>query len=73
MNGAYRWQHFIGSSVGSIDISADSKTLAVSTYAGFISIIRLNAGHQPSSQIGNGNHFEERRWIFWKDESPLIW
>jgi hypothetical protein len=72
-DGAYRWQHFIGSSVGSIDISDDRRTLAVSTYAGFLSIIRLDAGHQQPYQIGNGNHLEERRWIFWKDETPLIW
>jgi hypothetical protein len=72
-DGAYRWQHFIGSSVTSMDISADGQTLAVSTCAGFLSIIRLDAGHQAAHQIGNGNHLEERRWIFWKGESPLIW
>jgi hypothetical protein len=73
-DGTYRWQHFIGSSVGDIDISADGLRLAVSTAAGFLSIIRLDAGRQPPYQIGNGNHFEERRWIFWKGEpAPLIW
>jgi hypothetical protein len=73
-DGAYRWQHFIGSSVGDIDISADGVRLAVSTAAGFLSIIRLDAGSQQPYQIGNGNHLEERRWIFWKGEpTPLIW
>ena len=73
-DGTYRWQHFIGSSVGDIDISADGLKLLVSTAAGFLSIISLDAGRQPSYQIGNGNHLEERRWIFWKGEpAPLIW
>ncbi len=72
--GEARWRHFIGSSVGDIDISADGKTLAVSTYAGFLSIIKLDAGMQAPYQIGNGNHLETRRWIFWKNEpNPLIW
>ncbi len=72
--GTYRWQHFIGSSIGDIDISADGLRLAVSTAAGFLSIIRLDAGCQAPHQIGNGNHLEERRWNFWKDEpAPLIW
>jgi hypothetical protein len=69
-----RWRHFIGSSIGAIDISPDGKTLVVSTYAGFISIIRLDAGQQAPYQIGNGNHLELRRWLFWKKEPrPLIW
>jgi hypothetical protein len=72
--GRYRWQQFIGSSVGDIDLSADGRHLAVSTYAGFLSIFRLDAGEQHPYQIGNGNHLEECRWIFWKGErAPLIW
>ena len=72
--GRYRWQQFIGSSVGDIDLSADGRRLAVSTYAGFLSIFHLDAGQQHPYQIGNGNHLEERRWIFWKGEpAPLIW
>ena len=68
------WQLFIGSSVGDIDISADGKTLVVSTYAGFLSIIKLDAGEQMPYQIGNSKHMETRRWIFWKNEpKPLIW
>jgi len=70
----YRWQQFIGSSVGDIDLSADGRRLAVSTYAGFLSIFHLDAGQQHPYQIGNGNHLEERRWVFWKGERmPLIW
>jgi hypothetical protein len=72
--GKYRWQQFVGSSIGDIDLSADGRRLAVSTYAGFLSIFRLDAGEQHPHQIGNGNHLEERRWVFWKGEpAPLIW
>lgn len=74
LDGKRRWEQFIGSSVGDIDISPDGKTLVVSTYAGFISIFQLDANTQAPHQIGNGNHLEKRRWIFWKNEkSPLIW
>jgi hypothetical protein len=74
MAGNPRWQHFVGSSIGDMDISPDGKTLVVSTYAGFISIIKLDAGERPAYQIGTGNHIEQRRWIFWKNEpTPLIW
>jgi len=72
--GEHQWEHFIGSSIGSMDISPDGKTLVVSTYAGYISIINLDAGTQPAYQIGTGNHEEIRRWLFWKNEpKPLIW
>ncbi|MDL2284272.1 WD40 repeat domain-containing protein [Oxalobacter sp. OttesenSCG-928-P03] len=72
--GEYRWQHFIGSTINAMDMSADGKKLVVSTYAGFISLIELDAGRQQPYQIGNGNHYEERRWIFWKNEpAPLTW
>jgi len=73
-DGNFRWQVFIGSSIGSIDITPDLKTLVVSTYAGFISFIELDAGSKPDFQIGVGDHREAYRWIFWKNErAPLIW
>lgn len=72
--GELRWEHFIGSSIGDIDISSDGKTLIVSTAAGFLSIIQLDVGKQPPYQIGTGNHMELHRWIFWRGEDrPLIW
>jgi WD40 repeat protein len=74
LDGKRRWEQFIGSSIGDIDVSPDGKTLVASTYAGFISIFQLDAGSQAPHQIGNGNHYEKRRWIFWKKEKkPLIW
>ncbi|WP_250565149.1 hypothetical protein [Adonisia turfae] len=42
--GDFRWQLFIGSAISSMDLSSDGKTLVVSTYAGFLSIIQLGAG-----------------------------
>ncbi len=72
--GEFRWEVFIGSSVGSIDISPDSKTLVVSTFAGFISFIELDTGAQPDYQIGTGGNRESYRWLFWKNEKrPLVW
>ncbi len=72
--GEVLWQHFIGSSIGDIVISRDGKTLVVSTYAGFIAIIDLDAGDAPAYRIGSGNQVERRRWIFWKNEDkPLMW
>ncbi|UTW45102.1 hypothetical protein KFE80_12135 [bacterium SCSIO 12696] len=74
LDGERRWEQFIGSSVGDIDISPDGKTLVVSTYAGFLSIFDLDSDGQAPYQIGDGGHFEKRRWIFWKSEKkPLIW
>lgn len=73
-DGQSRWQHFIGSTINAIDISADGKTLFASTCAGFISVIELDAGRQQPYQIGNGGHYEHRRWLFWKSEDlPLAW
>ena len=73
-DGEFRWEVFIGSSIGDIDISSDRKTLVVSTYAGFVSLIDLDAGSQPDYQIGVGGHRERYRWIFWRDEKePLRW
>lgn len=72
-DGKPRWQHFIGSSIGDIDISKDGTTLICSTYAGFLSILKLD-GKSADYEIGTGGHTEVRRWIFWKGENqPLIW
>ncbi len=74
VRGERRWQQFVGSSVGALDLAADGKTLVVSTYAGFLAIFRLDAGIQAPHQIGTGSHLEERRWLFWRHEAkPLIW
>jgi len=72
--GKPRWQHFIGSSVGDIDISRDGKTLVVSTYAGFLCILDMDTGQPDPFAVSTSDHRERRRWIFWKKEpEPLIW
>ena len=56
-----------------MDLSADGNTLAVSSYAGFVCLIDLDAG-RPAWQIGTGEHHERQRWLFWKGQSkPLLW
>ena len=74
VTGERRWEQFVGSTVGDVDVSADGKTLAVSTCAGFLALFRLDAGAQAPHQIGDGGHLETRRWLFWTHEpAPLIW
>ncbi|UCJ14959.1 PQQ-like beta-propeller repeat protein [Pseudomonas sp. MM211] len=71
--GSERWQHYIGSTICAMDLSADGNTLAVSSYAGFVCLIDLDAG-RPAWQIGTGEHQERQRWLFWKGQSkPLLW
>jgi hypothetical protein len=73
-SGETRWQHFIGSTLCAIDVSVDGKKLVASTYAGFVTIIELDAGRKAPYQIGTGEHWELWRWLFWKEEkTPLIW
>jgi WD40 repeat protein len=72
--GKHTWQHFLGSSVGSLALSPDQKILVCSTYAGFISILKLDGETRAEYEIGTGNHSEVRRWLFWNGENqPLIW
>lgn len=72
--GAFRWQHFVGSTIGSIDVSRDGKQLAVTSYAGFLCILDLDTGKTDPFTIGTSTHQERRRWLFWKNEKrPLAW
>jgi hypothetical protein len=74
LKGNFRWQHFIGSTVGDIDVSRDGNRLAVTTYAGFLCVIDLDTGEADPFVIGTATHRERRRWLFWKKElKPLIW
>jgi WD40 repeat protein len=73
-SGKFRWQHFIGSSVGDIDTSADGKQLLVTTYAGFLCILDMDTGEKDPFAISTATHRERRRWLFWKKEpKPLMW
>ncbi len=72
--GHFRWQHFIGSTVGDIDVGRDGKRLVVTTYAGFVSFIDLDTSEADPFIIGTATHKERRRWLFWKNEkTPLVW
>ncbi|CAM4084087.1 hypothetical protein CCOS865_02613 [Pseudomonas reidholzensis] len=72
-DGSEHWQHYLGSTISAMDISADGRTLVAASYAGFISVIALDSG-RPDWQIGTGEHGEVRRWLFWKGlDKPLAW
>lgn len=72
--GEVRWQHYIGTTISAIDISNDGKFLVVSTFAGIVCFIELDAGRTEAWQIGTGNHLELRRWLFLKDiDRPMMW
>lgn len=74
LKGNPRWQHFIGSSVGDMDLSRDGKRLIVTTYAGFLCILDLDTGTADPFTVGTSTHRERRRWLFWKKEpKPLVW
>ncbi|USS52850.1 hypothetical protein [Pseudomonas kermanshahensis] len=71
--GTEHWQHFLGSTISAMDISADGRTLVAASHAGFISVIALGSG-RPEWQIGTGEHGEVRRWLFWKGwDKALVW
>jgi hypothetical protein len=71
-NGDLGWQHFTGSSIGGVDVSADGKQLAIATAAGFLSLLELSDEPQPH-QIGNGPFVERIRYVRWKDEPLWRW
>mgnify|MGYP000247337997 CR=1 FL=1 len=72
--GAARWQHFFGSTVSGVDVSADGTKLVVGTYAGFLCFVDLDTGEKDPFAIGTGTHRETRRWLFWRGEKrPLAW
>jgi hypothetical protein len=74
VTGQARWEHFIGSSIGDIDVSPDGQQLIVTTYAGFLCILDMDTGEADPFSIGTSDHKERRRWLFWKKEpQPLVW
>lgn len=71
--GKEHWQHYLGSTISAMDISADGQTLVAASHAGVISVIALDSG-RPEWQIGTGAHGEVRRWLFWKGwDKPMAW
>lgn len=72
--GKNSWRHFIGSTISSMAIADDEKTLWVASCSGMIHKLKLNGGQRDDHTIGNSNHYEEFRIIFWKNEpEPLVW
>lgn len=71
-NGTALWQHFLGSTISGMAISDDGKTLWVGSHSGFLHKLSLGKGHRDTHTVGTGNHYEEFRLIFWKDE-PQVW
>lgn len=73
-DGTPHWTHFVGSTISSMALSGDGKTLAVGSYGGAISLIALDSGERDAWQIGTGPHRERERWLFWQQEAtPLRW
>jgi hypothetical protein len=68
------WRHFLGSTICAASLSPDQRRLAVSTYAGILHVLDLDAGEHDLFSIGNSSIRELYRWIFWKQEAqPLKW
>ena len=57
---------------GDIDVSLDGSLMVCSTYAGSISIFKMDQGQSAPYEIGNGGHAEYRRWLVWKNEHSLL-
>ena len=67
------WQHFVGSTISGMTVSDDRKTLWVASHAGMLHKLRLGLGHRDRHTIGNGDHYEDFRLIFWKGEPVMRW
>jgi hypothetical protein len=68
------WRYFVGSTITSMTISDDETTLWVASESGMIHKLKLHGGQRDNHIIGNGDHYEEFRVIFWKNEpQPLVW
>ncbi len=62
----------LGSTIMSMDITEDKKTLVVGTYAGYV--VKLSLGEiKDPNLITNIDIKEEERWIFWNGQKPMIW
>lgn len=72
--GKKSWRYFIGSTITGMAISDDETILWVASCSGMIHKLQLNRGRRDDHTIGSGNHYEEFRIIFWKNEpQPLVW
>lgn len=67
------WRHFVGSTITGLASSDDEQVLWVGSCTGMIHKLWLGKGHRDDHTIGNGDHFEEFRMIFWKGEPVMKW
>jgi hypothetical protein len=72
LQGNFRWQHFIGSTIGALDLSPDKQRLAVTSYPGFLCVLQLDAAERDPFAIGTASHRELQRWLFWKGEDRVL-
>lgn len=73
ISGKLKWRYFLGSTLGSIAISDDAKTLWVGSCTGMVHKLKLDKGHRDKQVIGTGQHYEEFRLIVWKNEPIMFW
>lgn len=67
------WQHFIGSSIGGIDVSPSGERLAIATAAGFLALLEKDDTPDPY-RIGYRSPFKERiRYVRWAGDPLLRW
>jgi hypothetical protein len=72
VQGNFRWRHFVGSTINALDLSPDGKRLAVTSYAGFLCVLELDAPERDPFAIGTASHRELQRWLFWKGEERVL-
>ncbi len=71
--GDLAWQHFIGSSVGGIDVSPSGERLAMSTAAGYLALMEKDEDPDPY-RIGFRSPFRERiRYVRWAEYPLMRW
>ncbi len=74
LDGVDVWQHFCGSTISSLAVSPDHRTLAVGSASGMLHVIDLDCEQADPFQIGTAAHVERRRYVFWRDQPvPLRW
>jgi len=66
------WGHFVGSSIGGVDVSPSGDRLAVATAAGFLSLCERDDTPDPA-QIGDSPFRERIRYVRWKDRPLMRW
>ena len=72
--GELLWQHALGATVSSLDLTPDGRLLAVGTYAGTVHLLDLDTGTPDPYAIGTASHRERARWLFLPGEDqPLRW